>query len=138
MSQNMFKVNKYTKLSQDQRLSLQSKLMEYVREALTYKTGWVVFEVKDLKSFEFEIYYSSDKELVTRIEEPRSETLDRILYVIGCEELSELQLDDDDIDEVLQYLFNYIVGFISVNIMYEVHGISDHSYSFKEGPKVDE
>ncbi len=128
----MFKVNTHTKLSQDQRLSLQTKLMEYVREALTYKTGWVVFEVKDLATFEFEIYYSSDGEIVPRIEEPRSESLDRILYVISCVELSKLELSDNDIDEILQYLFNYIVGFISVNIMHETFGINDFSWSFKK------
>jgi len=45
-------------ITQDQTMSLQSKIIDFVREALVYNKGYVVFEVVDLDAFEFNFYYS--------------------------------------------------------------------------------
>ena len=132
MEKLMFKTNSDDRITQDQRLALQSKLIEYMREALAQEKGWVVFEVEDLETFEFDFYYSSSGEIKSRIEEPKQQTLDRILFTINCVELNALGDVDEDLDSMLKHLYNYIIGFISVNKLYEKYGISDHSSVFKE------
>ena len=129
----MFKTNSDDKITQDQRLALQSKLIEYMREALIQKKGWVIFEVEDTETFEFNFYYSSSGEIVSRIEEPKVETLDRILFTINCVELHCIKDIDDKIDVMLKHLYNYIIGFISVNKLHEQYGLSDFSMTFKKG-----
>ncbi len=121
-----------TKISRDQRLELQSKIMGFVREALVYDKGYVVFEVKDLSSFDFDFYYSSGSEINVNYEETKDETKNRILYTLDCSELHGNNKANDSIDLLMQYLYNYIVGFISANILFEKYGIKDHSMKFKE------
>lgn len=129
----MFDVKKELKISRDQSLGLRAKLIEYMREALANKKGWVIFEVKDLDTFEFDFYYSSNGEIVVRYEEPKEATLDRILYTINCQELTSISNIDDTIDDMLQHLYNYIIGFISANILHDKYGLGDHSLTFKRG-----
>ena len=103
--------------------------MGYVREALIYDKGYLVFEVKDLSSFEFDFYYSSGTEIKVNYDETKDETRNRILYTINCNDLRTKKVD---IDLLMKYLYNYIVGFISANILFEKYGVKDYSYMFKE------
>ncbi len=120
------------KISQDQRLELQSKLIGFVREALIYDTGYIIFEVKDLNSFDFDFYYSSGSEIKVSYEETRDETLNRILFTLDCASLHENKKARDNLNKIINYLYNYVVGFISANILYEKYGVKDFSYLFKE------
>lgn len=106
--------------------------MSFVREALVYDKGYVVFEVKDLDSFDFDFYYSSGTEINVNYGETKDETKNRILYALSCEEFHNNKYTNENIDSIMQYMYNYIVGFISANILFEKCGVKDHSYRFKE------
>jgi len=120
------------RISQDQRLELQAKLISFVKETLIYDEGYVVFEVKDLGSFEFDFYYSSGSEIKVSYEETRDETTNRILFTLDCAALHRNKKARDNLNHIINYLYNYIVGFISANILYEKYGVKDFSYLFKD------
>ena len=119
-------------LTQDQMLVLQSKILDFVREALVYDKGYVVFEITNLGVFEFNIYYSDGSTIDAQYEETRTETIDRILYTIDCKELNKYKNDTMIINDIIRYLYNYIVGMISSNILEETHHIKNFSFIFKK------
>ena len=119
-------------LTQDQMLVLQSKILDFVREALVYDKGYVVFEITNLGVFEFNIYYSDGSKIDAQYEETRTETIDRILYTIDCKELSKYKNDTMIINDIIRYLYNYVVGMISSNILEETHHIKNFSFIFKK------
>ena len=119
-------------LTQDQMLVLQSKILDFVREALVYDKGYVVFEITNLGVFEFNIYYSDGSTIDAQYEETRIETIDRILYTIDCKELSKYKNDTMIINDIIRYLYNYVVGMISSNILEETHHIKNFSFIFKK------
>lgn len=121
-----------TKITQDQSLALKSKIIDYVRNALIYNRGYLVFEVKDLSSFEFDFYYSSGVEIEARYEETREETINRIIYTLECKQLREANVSADYLDKIMLYLYNYIVGFISSNVLYEKYNVEDKSWIFRD------
>ena len=127
----LFAATSNTKVTQDQSLELQSKIIAYVREALVYDNGYLVFEVKDLSSFEFDFYYSSGSEIKVLYEETRDESLDRILFVINCKDFHKTT-NNDDLNVIMVYLYNYVVGFISANILYDKYKVKDYSHIFKD------
>lgn len=118
-------------VSQDQTLALQSQVLSYVREALNYDKGCLVFSIKDLSAFEFEIYYSDGNNVDARYEETREETIRRILFTLNCKELKSVKGDINAINDLIRYLFNYIVGVISLHVMNEKYSVADHSGDFK-------
>ena len=119
-------------LTQDQMLVLQSKILDFVREALVYDKGYVVFEITNLGVFEFNIYYSDGSTIDAQYEETRTETIDRILYTIDCKELNKYKNDTMIINDIIRYLYNYVVGMISSNILEETHHIKNFSFIFKK------
>lgn len=120
-----------TNITQDQALVLQSKIIEYIREALVYNKGYVIFELVDLSAFEFNFYYSDGSSVKAQYDETRSETIDRILFTIDCKELKRREFTGDRINDIIKYLYSYIVGIIGTKILYEKHGIKDVSLIFK-------
>ena len=119
-------------LTQDQMLVLQSKILDFVREALVYDKGYVVFEITNLGVFEFNIYYSDGSTIDAQYEETRTDTIDRILYTIDCKELNKYKNDTMIINDIIRYLYNYVVGMISSNILEETHHIKNFSFIFKK------
>lgn len=126
-----------SKVSQDQSLALQGKIIEYVREALIYDTGYLILEIRDLGSFDFNFYYSSGSEIEAKYDETRDETIDRILYTLSCSEFKEKCESGAKLSVIMQYLYNYIVGFISANVLCEKYGIKDHSTIFKKEESIE-
>jgi len=120
-----------TAITQDQTLVLQSKIIEFVREALVYNKGYVIFEVVDLSAFEFNFYYSDGSTVKAQYEETRSETIDRILFTLDCTELKRREYSGDRINDIIRYLYNYMFGALGVRILNEKHGIKDASHVFK-------
>ncbi len=121
-----------TEMKQDQTLALQSKILEFIREALIYDKGYVVFEIKNLDAFEFNVYYSDGSKIDAQYDETRDETIDRILYTIDCAGLNKHKGDTRKIDDIIRYLYNYIVGLISASNLHKKCGIRDVSYIFKQ------
>ena len=119
------------KVSQDQSLELQSKIISYVREALSCNKGYLIFEVKNLETFEFDFYYSSGSEIVPRYDETREETISRILYTIDCAEFYDKHVSTESLNKIMSNLYNYVVGFLCSNVLYERYGIKDYSHLFK-------
>jgi len=119
-------------ITQDQTLLLQSKILDFVREALVYDKGYVVLEIANLGIFEFNIYYSDGSTVDVHYDETRFETIDRILYTINCKELKKYKSDKLIIGEIIGYLYNYVVGMISSSILEETHHIRNFSFIFKK------
>jgi len=119
-------------ITQDQTLVLQSKILDFIREALVYDKGYVVFEVANLGVFEFNIYYSDGSTVDAHYDETRTETIDRILYTIDCKELKKYKSNNIIINEIIKYLYNYVIGMISSNILEETHHIKNFSFIFKK------
>lgn len=117
-------------VTRDQSLALQSKILDYFRNALTLNKGYMVFEVVDASTFEFDFYYSSGSEIRATYEETREETVARIVYTIDCAELRSIENIDEYLSDIMRYIFNFIVGFISAGILWEQHGVKDHSAMF--------
>ena len=130
MNETMFE-SKNPQLGQDQTLALQSQLMEYIRDALVYDKGYMVFSIKDLSTFEFTNYYSDGNNIDVMYEETRDETIERILYVIDCADLTYARGNGELISDILKYLFNYVVGIISANLLHEKYNIKDFSHIFE-------
>ena len=130
MKKSMFNMSD-SSISQDQSLALQSAIIAFVRDARVYKIGYEVFEVKDLSTFEFCHYYSDGKNLDVTPDETRNETIDRILFTIDCAELWRIKDDSELVNYTMKYLFNYCIGIISANVLYEKHGISDKTVIFR-------
>ena len=118
-------------LSEDQALALQSAILAYMREALTYDRGFMVFAVKNLDLFEFEFYYSNGSTVDVKYEETRQETVERILYTLDCSELNHENNKDINKDDVIKCIYNYVVGILSVNVLSVKFDIMDHSGIFK-------
>lgn len=121
-----------TAITQDQTMALQSKIIEFVREALIYNKGYVIFEVLDLDDFTFNFYYSEGSSIAAKYDETREETIERILFTIDCKELKRREYTGERINNIIRYLYNYVVGQVSANIMYEKYGIRDVSLIFKD------
>lgn len=124
-------------ISQDQTLALQSQVLAYVREALTYDKGYCVLAVKDLGSFEFEYYYSDGSNIEARPDETRLETIDRILITLSCSELKNIKNGTANINDVIRFVYNYIVGILSSNFLAEKYKILDHSNLIRENSAVE-
>lgn len=91
-----------------------------------------MFEVANLGVFEFNIYYSDGFKIDAHYDETRTETIDRILYTIDCKELKKYKSNNIIINKIIRYLYNYVIGMISSNILEETHHIKDFSFIFKE------
>ena len=120
-------------LSQDQSLAIQSKVLEYIREALVYDKGYVILSVVDIGQLEFDIFYSNGNDINAVYEETREETIDRILYTIDCADLRRIRGDSGNVNHVIRYIYNFVVGAIGLNVLYEKYGVVDCSARFREG-----
>ena len=119
-------------ISQDQSLALQSQVLAFVREALIYDKDFVVFAVKELGTFEFEFYHTDGKRINALYEETREETIDRILFTIDCSQLCKIKGDTNAINDIMKYLYNYVVGVLSVYTMHDRFDIVDRSNMFRD------
>jgi len=126
------------KISQHQRLELQSKIISYINEAMSYDNGYLVFECKDLGEFDFDYYYSSGSEIMPRYDETREESIARILFTINCREFNNVSDLNTYLNKIMVYIYNYVVGFISGNVLFERYKIRDHSFIFKQDAISDE
>ncbi len=118
-------------ISQDQSLVLQSQVLAYVREALVYDKGYVVFAVKDRSTFEFEIYHTDGNSIAAQYEETRDETIDRILFTIDCKVFCKLKKDAKALNVCMKYLYNYFLGALNYLDLQEKFGISDETDIFR-------
>ena len=112
-------------ISQDQSLVLQSQVLAYVREALVYDKGYVVFAVKDRSTFEFEIYHTDGNSIAAQYEETREETIDRILFTISCADFCKYKNDSKALNVCMKYLYNYFLGALNYVELVDTYGISD-------------
>ena len=124
MEKQMFDLNA-SGISQDQSFVLQSQVISYVRETLVYDKGYVVFAVKDLDAFEFEFYHTDGHRINALYEETRDETIERIMFVIDCKMFCKLKTDDKALTDVMKYLYNYFVGQISAQSLFDRFKISN-------------
>lgn len=119
-------------ISQDQSLVLQSQVLAYVREALVYDKGYVVFAVKDRDTFEFEIYHTDGNSIAAIYEETRDETIDRILFTIDCKEFCKFKNDTKTLNVCMKYLYNYFVGALNYIELQTKYGIKDETDIFRD------
>jgi len=106
-------------ITQDQSFVLQSQVISYVREALIYDKGYVVFAVKDMDAFEFEFYHTDGDSVNALYEETRNETVDRVMFNIDCKVFCKLKTDDKALTDVMRYLYNYFVGQLSATALFD-------------------
>lgn len=116
--------------SQTDRLELQSKIIGYIRDALIYDKGYMILELSDSDDGIVDYYYSSGKEIKSRYEETREETVDRIIYTINCEQLKSKTFADIALNKLIDYLYLYVAGYIALNNLTNNLGIIDYSYVF--------
>ena len=118
--------------TQTDRLELQSKIIGYIKDALIYDKGYMILELSDSYNGIIDYYYSSGKEIKSRYEETREETVERIVYVINCEQLKGKEFSDSSLNNIMNYLYAYVTGYIAANELTGSFGITDHSYVFDE------
>lgn len=117
-------------LTENQSLSLQSKVIEFVRDALVYDRGYMVFSVRDTEAFEFKSFYSDGTQIDAEYSETRQETIDRILFTINCKDFYEKR-GTIDVNLVIRHIYHYVVGVLSLNVLYDSFEIKDASSIFR-------
>lgn len=116
--------------------ALTAMCKQYFTDAVYNDRGQMVMYCKDSELAEFDYFLSTHYEVTPVIlpEESRDETLERIVYVIDCEEF--VRLDKGILSDMAEEMVYYLLGILSSYSLHENYRIHDKSIEFLSSAKT--